>query len=261
MLFTLKKFISWFLEPTNVCLLLIATGIILLWTKRYLHLGRRVLTAGLVILAIFSNGAVSRWTALSLEQRYKPIPELPADAPIPATLESARYISVLGGGGADTAGLSANNQLSQAALSRLIEGVRLMKALPQVKLIVSGSGNRGASNAEIMKQAAVALGVESTRVIQFDSPRDTMDEAESIKTVVGTDPFIVVTSAIHLPRAVALLRHLGLNPIPAPADFRQRPDEPFEIQNQLWGPTALGTNSAVCHEYVGMLWGRLRGKL
>lgn len=261
MLFTLKKFISWWLEPANVCLVLLVPGIVLLWTKRYQRVGRGLLSAGLVVLAIFSNGAVARWMALSLESQYPPIPDIAANTPLPPNLASIRYVAVLGGGGADTAGFSANNKLPRAALQRLIEGVRLVRSLPETKLIVSGAGMPGeTSNAELMKQAAISLGIEPSRIMQFDSPRDTMDEAAAIETAVGNSPFILVTSALHMPRAAALMRRKGMNPLPAPADYLVRPDEPFRFQNQLWGAGAIETTSAALHEYIGMIWARVRGR-
>lgn len=261
MLFALKKFVSFFLMPMPVCVILLGTGIILAWTKRYQRLGRLLVTAGIALLLIVSNGAFARWMGLSLETQYAPIPDLTPDSPAVATLAEIRYVVVLGGGHGDTLGFAANNKLNTSALSRLVEGVRLVKALPQTRLIVSGAGyDGGPSDAEIMKQAAVALGVDPARITQHDSPKDTMDEAEAIKQRVGPAPFIVVTSAMHIPRAMALLRHLGLNPIPSPVDYRTRPGEPFRFENQLWGPGSMATSTSALHERIGLLWARLRGR-
>ena len=281
MLFTLKKFVSWFLEPANVCLLLLAPGIVLLWTKRYQRTGRLLLTAGLAVLGVFSNGAVARALALSLETRYSPLgsadqrigwsdpQKIAAEANgtrkglLPGGHPEIRHIVVLGGGGADTPGFSATNKLGHSAgLDRLVEGVRMAREYPTAKLILSGAGEPGElSNAQLYQNAAVALGIDPSRITRCDTPRDTMDEAKQIRVLVRTDPFFLVTSAVHLPRAVALFRRLSANPIPTPADYLERPIKPWRFEEQLWRAGALETSSAVVHEYVGMVWGRVRGRL
>jgi uncharacterized SAM-binding protein YcdF (DUF218 family) len=61
------------------------------------------------------------------------------------------------------------------------------------------------------------MGVPKDNMIIEEASKDTKDQARLIKPIVGTAPFVLVTSAIHMPRSMALFEKLGMNPIPAPA--------------------------------------------
>jgi uncharacterized SAM-binding protein YcdF (DUF218 family) len=47
-------------------------------------------------------------------------------------------------------------------------------------------------------------------------------ELAAIASVVSTEPFVLVTSAAHMPRAMRLCASFGLRPVPAPTDFLAR---------------------------------------
>jgi len=87
-----------------------------------------------------------------------------------------------------------------------------------------------------------------------------MEEAEAVQAVVGTDVTIVVTSAIHAPRAMALMRHRGVRAIPAPVDFLVRTHQ-LNLRDCLWGPGPLDANTSALHEKLGMLWARLKARI
>ncbi|MBX4373171.1 YdcF family protein, partial [Mycobacterium tuberculosis] len=55
-------------------------------------------------------------------------------------------------------------------------------------------------------------------IIVLDRPKDTEEEALAVKRAIGDAPFLLVTSASHLPRAMIFFRHAGLDPLPAPAN-------------------------------------------
>ena len=68
---------------------------------------------------------------------------------------------MLGGGHVSDPRLPANSQISAAALGRVVEGVRLYKAIPGSKLLLSGGGVFDpVPEAEVMAQIAVLLGVK-----------------------------------------------------------------------------------------------------
>ena len=94
--------------------------------------------------------------------------------------------------------------------------------------------------AEVMARIAVLLGVKPQDIRLETDSRDTADEAEIIAKMIGREKFILVTSAAHMPRSMALFRKRGLQPIPAPADFlvreAQGPDPGrFFPAPHLWG--------------------------
>ena len=49
---------------------------------------------------------------------------------------------------------------------------------------------------------AESLGVPRSAIITLDSPKDTEEEAAAVKQAIGDVPFLLVTSASHLPRAM-----------------------------------------------------------
>ena len=259
MLFWLKKVFTLPFLPLYFVLLVGGLGVVLmLWTRR-LKLGRALVTAAVLALAIFSNKGVARFLIAPLESRYAAIPEAPSRSELPAPVQACRTIVVLGGGHSDSTTLSRVNQLSSSALSRLTEALRLARLLPEAQVIVSGyDGPRKASHAQILAEAAQSLGLAPGRIVRLDTTRDTHDEALELARRLGSEPFLLVTSAWHMPRAMALCEKAGLRPIAVPADFmlRQEVDDGWSFLG--WDLGALERSTKAIHERLGLLWSRLR---
>lgn len=264
MSFWLKKFVSFWLMPLPFCLTLLVVGLcFLLWTRRP-RLARGLLIVGAVLLMAFSNKFVSTALVRPLEARYPAIPELPAGAPVPRELAACRFVVVLGSGNGDAPGLAATNQMSVSALSRIVEAVRLLRRLPDARLIVSGPGYpelpERPSHAEMLARAAVSLGLERSRILLIDDGRDTEDESLATKRLVGDAPFALITSAWHMPRSLALFRHAGLSPLPCPADFTARGGDTVQWTDFLWDVASLDRSTWAVRERIGYLWITLRGR-
>jgi uncharacterized SAM-binding protein YcdF (DUF218 family) len=228
MLFGLKKFIGYWIAPVPACLALLVVGLLVLVFTRRAKLGRILIAAGVLLLALFSNKTVSRWLIWPLETRYAAIPELSAGAPVPPALAACRYVVVLGAGNGNTPGLAALDQLSDSARGRVAEAVRLLRALPDARLLVSGPAEgRSLSHATKLEQAAVSLGIDRARIVRIETARDTEDESLAVRKLAGDAPVAVVTSAWHMPRAAALFRSAGVNALPCPADYSAHFDGEF----------------------------------
>lgn len=261
MLFALKKFVAFWLMPLSFCVVLMLVGWWLSNTGRRAKLGRFLMLGGLLLLLLASNHTVARALIRPLETTYPPIPEFVAGQPIPARLAACRYVVVLGGGNGYTPGASALVELSGSALARVAEGIRILRVLPEAKLIVSGPAeeNRESHGAKLAR-AATSLGVEPGRIIIIDQARDTEDEARLVHERVGDAPIALVTSAWHMSRAAALFRKIGANPLPCPTDYITHADDPFHFTHFLWDAGSLGGSSWAFYERIGRLWTRLRGK-
>lgn len=70
------------------------------------------------------------------------------------------------------------------------------------------------STAEAGARVAESLGVPRSAIITLDSPKDTEEEAAAVKQAIGDAPFLLVTSASHLPRAMIFFERVGLHPLP-----------------------------------------------
>jgi uncharacterized SAM-binding protein YcdF (DUF218 family) len=258
MLFWLKKALTTPFLPLYFALFTGLLGSALLWTKRQ-KTGRVFVTAAALSLAIFANKGVAYLLLGPLETRYTAIPEARTTTDLPARVTACHTIVVLGGGHSDTTVLSRVNQLSTSALSRLAEAVRLARLLPDAQLIVSGyNGPDGPSHAQILAEAAMSLGVAPERITRLDTTRDTEDEAQELSHRLGREPFLLVTSAWHLPRAMALCEKAGLQPVAVPADFLQRPGADTGWQLLGWDLGALERSTMAIHERLGLFWAQLR---
>jgi uncharacterized SAM-binding protein YcdF (DUF218 family) len=91
--------------------------------------------------------------------------------------------------------------------------------------------------------------------------KDTKDEARLIEEIVGNDSFVLVTSASHMPRSMAIFEKRGMHPIPAPTEHLAK--ESQRISPGMFFPSADGLKKAerAFHEYLGLGWAKLRGQI
>jgi uncharacterized SAM-binding protein YcdF (DUF218 family) len=261
MAFWLKKTVSFLLMPMSVSLVLMLAGLWLLRQRSRQALGRGLLLAGFLVLAFFSNNRVSVQLTRPLEAQYAPQPDLAPGLLPPANLARCRYIVVLGGGHGESTFLPATAKLSTFALARLVEGVRLLRLVPDARLVVSGPGDPGhPTHAAVLTQAAVALGVPADRIVKIEQARDTAEESRAVRALIGDAPVALVTSAWHMPRAAALFRQAGVDFLPCPADFLAKPDPGWHSADFLCDPESLVRSTYAVREYIGRAWIWLTGK-
>jgi uncharacterized SAM-binding protein YcdF (DUF218 family) len=207
MLFWLKKFVSFWLMPLPFCALLTIAGLVLMRSPKRARLGRGLLVTAIVLLLLLSNKYVSRWLVRPLETRYPAIPEFAAGQPLPSQIAACRYVFVFGGGNGLSPNMAATNLLSTTALARTVEAVRILRAIPEAKLVVSGPSTADRiSHAVILARAAQTLGISADRIIHIENAHDTEDESRAIKRVAGDAKVALVTSAWHMPRRCAAVR-------------------------------------------------------
>ena len=89
--------------------------------------------------------------------------------------------------------------------------------------------------------------------------RDTKDEARLMQKIVGRDRFVLVTSAAHMPRSMALFAKRGMRPVPAPTEYLAAESR----GPARFFPSADGLERAerAFHEYLGLAWAKLRGQI
>ena len=259
-MFLFKKIVSRFLFPIPLCLEVLLIGLLLLWCTRKQKTGKTVGTLAGALLFLFASPLFSDMLLKPLESRYPPLFTAP-EAHAPAGMSEVKFIVVLASGFSPEAGRPITLQLDESSIARLVEGVRLSKVLNGCKLVLSGGADSVSSPARAMAQLAQELGVGRRDIILETGSRDTDDEARLVAPIVGQQPFILVTEASHMPRAMALFQKRGTRPIADPVDFRAShsqaivPDEVF--------PSAAGLNGSerAVYEYLGLAWGKFRGKI
>jgi len=102
---------------------------------------------------------------------------------------------------------------------------------------------------------AINLGVDEKNIIINEKPKDTKEEAVFVKSLIGKESFVLVTSATHMPRAMILFKSLDLNPIAAPTNFYKR-----EFNGYFSTPSndSIGRSTIAIHEYLGTLWAKIK---
>jgi uncharacterized SAM-binding protein YcdF (DUF218 family) len=255
-MFLFKKLIAPFLMPVPFCLALVLSGLLLLWFTRRQRAGKWLATAGAVALLLLGYGSVSGRLLATLERQHGPVVDASAAA------GRVRWVVVLGGGSSSDAGLPAVMRLSEGSLARLVEGIRLQRQLPGSRLLLSGGGVFGsAPDAETMRALSVELGVDPAALDLDNVSLDTETQAEVVRGRLGAEEFYLVTSASHMPRALALFRKAGTNPLPAPTHFLTQKDRGVSPSDLFPSAGGLRRAEAVTYEYLGLAWAKVRGRI
>lgn len=230
MAFSLKKFISFFLEPFTIGFFILLIALIFLVFNSYKK-AKIFLFIGIVYFFLISSSIFSNLLMLPLENQYKNQENL--------DISKIEYILLLGG---DFEG-------------RAYKVIKLSQKLKDAKIITSGfPGGRIISDALYAKQELISFGIDENRIVMQEKPKDTIEEAIAIKKLLGTEPFILVTSASHMPRAMKVFHAQGLTPIAIPTAFTTGE----ESSNNYLNVYDLRKVHIAMHEYLGLAWLKIK---
>jgi uncharacterized SAM-binding protein YcdF (DUF218 family) len=120
--------------------------------------------------------------------------------------------------------------------------------------LVSGGARAGlAPPARGYAELARDLGIDPAAMVISDTPLDTVAEARAVVKVLGKAPFLLVTSAYHMPRAMRLMQNAGAQPIAAPTGQVVNGSARLQWGRVLPSSTGLGKTERAMHEYIGLL--------
>jgi SanA protein len=122
------------------------------------------------------------------------------------------------------AGLWRNGTATPVLQDRVQTAANLYFAGKVEKLLMSGD-NRFVDYNEpaVMRQLALSLGVPDGAIVLDYAGRRTYDTCYRAKAIFGVNEAILVTQAFHLPRAIYLCNHLGVDSVGVDADLRIYP--------------------------------------
>jgi len=256
MFFILSKLLGFFALPSNVLISIGIAGLVLLCT-RFVRLASWLIVTSIALIAVAGLSPLGNALILPLEQRF-PLWDASHGAP--------DGIVVLGG--AITPDVSAARgavALNEAA-ERITAAVELARRYPNARIIFSGGDSaliaEGGIEAAVAVKQFEALGVAHERITAEEQSRNTVENAVFSRLIANPQPgerWILVTSAYHMPRAVAVFRAAGF-PIEAyPVDWRTRgPIDALRPFASL-GDGLRRTDTAV-REWVGLVAYRITGK-
>ncbi len=217
-----------------------------LWRHRYKK-AKYWIAASFLWLAVFSYPPTAKLLLAPLEHRYETLEKPPQVA----------YIYLLGSEHFSDPNLPITSQLTPEAVVRMSEAVRLYRQIPNATVIVSGYEglHDKVSHARMQHRFAVAMGIPVHKIVLVEDAADTEEEAYAAKRITRGKSTILVTSAYHMPRAMRWFREAGLTPLPAPTYHLTHVSTPLWI---CFSPEALRESAIAMHEYLGIVWQRLK---
>jgi uncharacterized SAM-binding protein YcdF (DUF218 family) len=253
----LEKLLPVFLFPLGLALVLCLMALGLSLAHR--HRAARVLLAIITIgLWIASMPAFAGLVTATLEEQH-PATNVAA-API------ADVIVVLGGGIAS----STDRELAEASLGKAADRLGQAYALWRAgkgKVILISGGNLPWDDvkepeAELAGEMLEAVGVPPDSIIFEGASRNTHENAVNTAALWREKGFrtgFLVTSAAHMPRALATFHAAGLDMMPWPAAFQVQGPLVQNVFDLLPDATALAMTSSSVKEWLGLFVYRLQG--
>ena len=252
MTLVLTKIISQLVYPLNSSLVLAVLAGILLWYGRT-RVGGAMLAFSLGWLWLWSTPMFTDRINASLEQVYPPIPV--------KDMETADAIVVLGGGVGITFAPRLYPDLEPAA-DRVWHAARLYKAGKAPVVILSGGAGINPTDDMESESSAIAIllkdfGVPESAIILESESRNTHENAVMTKTILdekNLNKILLVTSALHIPRAMMIFQANGIEAIPATTDYEifRNPMTPMLLRI-LPDTRALERGTRAFKEYLGTL--------
>jgi uncharacterized SAM-binding protein YcdF (DUF218 family) len=234
-----------FASPLVFCFLLALVGALLrLFGLRKPGSILWILAASLVYLA--SIPLVGNLLLEPLERKY---PSVFDHAP-----PGASWVVVCGSGYAPRLGVPVTASLDDDGLARVVEGLRLARQYGASRLLLSGgSPRKGAEPARGYLELAKQLGFDQQSIEISDQAQDTAAEAKAVVMRLGDTPFLLVTSAYHMPRAMWLMQRAGARPIPAPTGQLVDRAGGWEWNSLVPSSAGLRKSERALHEYLGLV--------
>lgn len=252
-MFLLKKVAGELLSPLSFVFILLAVALVFLWFTRRQRLGKLLFTAGFLLFVVVAYGWLGGPALRALERDYRPMVAPPAEI---------KWIVVLGGGARSNPDLPPTQRASQATLARAVEGVRLQRLLPESKLVLSGGAVlAGGVDADTMAALARELGVPREAIVLDAVSADTESQALAMRELLKGERCILVTSASHMRRSLALFRKAGVDALPAPTHYLGQQNATLSPGDFFPGAGHIYGADVALHEYLGTAWGWLTGRL
>ena len=239
-------------------LLSVTLGVALLYSSRAAPWARRWLVLIVVLYLALATPAVAIWLEDGLHPEYARIER--ADA-----AGGASTIVVLGNGAVTYAHDRRQlHGLTRRTAMNVLEGVRLHMLLPGSRLIVSGGVPDGGLNrkpeAELMAEAMDTLGVPRMRVIVESASRNTHEQSVRVAELLTPgERIVLVTTPIHMGRAVTYFESRGFRTVPSPAPIEYTTHPLTWRQLLVPDAGALRMSELTIYERLALVLGWARG--
>ncbi|MEO1374434.1 MAG: YdcF family protein [Cyanobacteria bacterium J06635_10] len=257
----LSKLLPLFLYPLGFACICCVIALFLLWKRP--RAAAFCIVLALFVLLFSSNAWMSRFLMSSLEWQNIPSGELP----------TAEAIVVLGGATRSAYEPRKIVDLSEAG-DRVLYAAQLYRQQKAPLIIASGGridwAGGGTPESEDIARLLVFMGVDRKDIIQDPVSLNTYQNTVNVKKILlerNINRVLLVTSAMHMPRSLAIFKQQGIEAIAAPTDFQVTKGEldaigstpKSAILNLLPDSKNLENFTIALKEYIGMIVYRLRG--
>jgi uncharacterized SAM-binding protein YcdF (DUF218 family) len=245
----------YFIDPMSWVLLLLAGALIAHHYKRQkLHIG--LISGAVVLLLALAIMPLDEIIARPLENQY-PRP------PWPAHVDG---IVVLDGGLQPRVFASRGVPADNPSIMRMLAGVEAARRYPQAKFVYSGAPGTAPetrdAGARTERALLSAMGVAPGRTLFEDRSLDTGENLANSMRLVHPRPgetWLLVTSAIHMPRAMAIAHKLGWNMVPWPSDYLSTEQTRYGRRLRYPSEGLIGIDQSL-HEWIGLVVYRLTNR-
>jgi uncharacterized SAM-binding protein YcdF (DUF218 family) len=253
MTFIFGKLLWSVIQPGNLLLLCLLAGLFMLLRGR--RRGELLIAFSAIGFLLFAVAPIGPAMLLALEQRF------PRPAALPERIDG---ILVLGGAVDPRLSLSYGETVFNGSVARVLAGVALARHHPEARLaLVGGEGDLlpvGFPEAKATLGFVVEEGIPASRIVLEEQSRSTHENAGFAKQLIrprASETWVLVTSAYHMPRAVASFRAVNWQVIPYPVDFKTDPRTGLRPNFNLLD--GLGSVTLAGKEWTGLVGYRLRG--
>ena len=216
-MFLVSKIFWLVAQPLSLAFLSLLIGVLLIFA-RFRRSGGVFASLGLAVLFLTLFTTAGSYFLQILENRFR------RPAPEPAELSC---IIVLGGAFENVVIASRGGMEFNQAAERFVETLRLARAYPAARILVSGGDGSLSGLYEGDAQASEGFfktfGIGADRLIREGESRTTFENALNTRDLLAKhrmERCALVTSAYHMPRSVGLFRANGIEVLPWPADYR-----------------------------------------
>jgi uncharacterized SAM-binding protein YcdF (DUF218 family) len=256
--FALSKTIGVMALPTNFVVCLGILGVLLCAT-RWAHLGRKLLIAAFVLLAICGFSPLGNLLLYPLESRF---PQWKAASGAPDG------IIVLGGSIDADLSIVYDTPVVHSAPDRILAAAELARRYPNARLVFTGGSanliGNDAREADFATAIFEGLGIDRSRLIMERRSRNTYENAVFTRDMVQPKPgerWLLVTSAFHMPRSVGLFRKVGFPVEPYPVDWHVGRSLADILAFTPLVNEGLGRTDIGMREWMGLFAYWLRGRI
>ena len=263
----LSKLLPMFVYPLGLASILLFIALLVSYNRKASSI---LVTTALALLWLCSTTGFSNLLARSLELKYLPPEEIPTAA-----------VMVVLGGGTEPATSPRTTVEVNSAGDRVLYAAQLYKEGKATQILLSGGDiefqdNGGSTTpAEDMATILLQIGIPEEALIIENESRNTYENALYAKELLDekemeAEPILLVTSAMHMPRAVALFENQDFEVIPLPVDFNVTENTTAasstdgfisSLLDILPNASNLSLTTNAMKEYLGYFVYKLRGWL